>query len=612
MSEYRRLNARLARGWNTWNVRSVLSHVRLPDGFVLNLGLKEFEFTSYLKEALIARPEQREEQVRPGLRSYDGGYTELELAYKGIELRVQSAVAGEDLLLLVTPLKMQRKTALLTVEGGLLWNRPGHVCLEDGVLTAHTPAGTTPVFPTADLLEDPHIPAQGPYLVIALEGPVGIATGSARCLSEITEHMAARRKEEVARVAAFGDLAEVYVAIQTAMAWDTIYDPSKDRVITPVCHLVSVLSGGYILFCWDLYFAGYMAALDNPDLAYANTLAMTEEATEAGMVPNYAQPDGFKSYDRSEPCVGAAVARELYRRFGDRWFLEEIYDGLFAWNRWWHENRMNGDLLSWGSTPYTPLADRYWEHTGVNDTFGGALESGLDNSPLYDEVAFDQENHWMKLHDVGLNSLYIADCNALAEIADVLGKQEDALRLRECADGLSESMQALWDEDTGLFLNRHTDTGILSKRLAPTLFYPLLAKIATQAQADRMINEHFFNPEEFWSDWVLPSIARNDPAYSDQEYWRGRIWAPMNFLVYLGLRNYDLPEAQTALVEKSKALLLKEWREHGYVCENYCADTGAGGEEGGRSDRFYHWGGLLGLMAFIEAERLPAPEASLT
>jgi glycogen debranching enzyme len=72
-----------------------------------------------------------------------------------------------------------------------------------------------------------------------------------------------------------------------------------------------------------------------------------------------------------------------------------------------------------------------------------------------------------------------------------------------------------------------------------------------------MVTEHLTNPDEFWGRWVLPSIARNDPAYPDQNYWRGRIWAPMNFLVYLGLRNYDVPEVQAELAAKSRRLLLK-------------------------------------------------------
>jgi len=74
----------------------------------------------------------------------------------------------------------------------------------------------------------------------------------------------------------------------------------------------------------------------------------------------------------------------------------------------------------------------------------------------------------------------------------------------------------------------------------------------------------------------------------------------MNWLVYLGLRNYpDLQEARRMLVEKSTMLLLEEWRFRGHVHENYNAQTGAGCDSP-RSDPFYHWGGLLGLMAIEE------------
>jgi hypothetical protein len=114
-----------------------------------------------------------------------------------------------------------------------------------------------------------------------------------------------------------------------------------------------------------------------------------------------------------------------------------------------------------------------------------------------------------------------------------------------------------------------------------------------------MVDEHLLNPGEFWGEWVIPATPRNDPAFADNTYWRGRIWAPLNFLVYLGLRNYDLPEARKALSEKSKNLLLKSWLSDGYVFENYSAVTGAG-DDVGNSDKFYHWGALLGFITLIE------------
>ena len=43
-------------------------------------------------------------------------------------------------------------------------------------------------------------------------------------------------------------------------------------------------------------------------------------------------------------------------------------------------------------------------------------------------------------------------------------------------------------------------------------------------------------------------------------------------------------------------LLLKEWRMHGHVHENYSGDDGMGCGVG-NSDKFYHWGGLLAYIA---------------
>ena len=97
-------------------------------------------------------------------------------------------------------------------------------------------------------------------------------------------------------------MAEVHAAIQTCLAWDTIYDPTHERVISPVSRNWSVGSGGYVLFCWDNYFAAYLASVDNRDLAYANAVEITRERTPAGFVPNVAsRVCGFTSLDRSQP-----------------------------------------------------------------------------------------------------------------------------------------------------------------------------------------------------------------------------------------------------------------------------------------------------------------------
>jgi len=68
--------------------------------------------------------------------------------------------------------------------------------------------------------------------------------------------------------------------------------------------------------------------------------------------------------------------------------------------------------------------------------------------------------------------------------------------------------------------------------------------------------------------------------------------------VYLSLSRYEFPEVRKAFAEKCEKLLLKEWLDNHHVHENFNADTGMGC--GSRSYEFYHWGGLLGLIALME------------
>ena len=282
--------------------------------------------------------------------------------------------------------------------------------------------------------------------------------------------------------------------------------------------------------------------------------------------------------------------------------MRDTFLPLLRWNRWWAAHRDVDGYLVWGTDagnqPVNP------DDPSVGTLQAAKYESGLDNSPMYDDAPFHPETNRMHLADVGLMGLYVADCDALAEIAAVLGKTSEAQELRAREEHYRAKLRTLWDPKTGIFLNRNLDTGQLSPRISPTNLYPLLAKVPTAEQAGRMVKEHLLNPAEFWGDWVLPSISRADPAFRDQEYWRGRVWGPMNYLVYLGLRNYDQAAVRRQLGQKSLALFEKEWRENGHVHENYNAITGSG-DDVHSSDRFYHWGALLGLIDYLERDNSP-------
>lgn len=449
--------------------------------------------------------------------------------------------------------------------------------------------------------EKEYLANTSPYLAVKFNEPVAFYTGEIKSIDQIKALVAKRRSELEKKFSKYGELAPTYQAMQSVIGWNVIYDASNERVIFPVSRLWNDNFGGqFVLFDWDTYFGAWMASLESKELAYANAVEITKHITPGGFIPNFAGSYQSASFDRSQPPVGSLVFKALYRKFQDKWVLEYVYDDLLKWNRWWPKNRDHNGLLCWGSSVVEPPLKSDF---ATNDWQGAAYESGLDNSPMYDKVPFNKQTHMLELADAGLMGLYVMDCENLGEIASILGKVQDAKELKERAAHYRKNLSQLWDEKAGIYKNKRTDTGELSPRLSPTNFYPLLAKAPTKAQAERMVKEHLLNPEEFNGQWMLPSIAMNDPAFKDQDYWRGRIWGPMNFLVYLGLRNYDLPQARKLLAEKSNRLMMDNVRLNGYIYENYNAITGNVKDpaEGKRmGDNYYHWGALLGFIELME------------
>lgn len=594
--EYLELQENLGKGWNTWYNNSVISYVLLPEGFSINLCVSKPGKKDYLREVFKAsKISNRPEEVKLGLRADDGSYTSLELTYLKEVIEVQTGTDGSDELILVTP-KQQSKNQLV-VEAGLLWGRDGIIGLEDSKLIGKFSSRTISVSTTERQIKDAYVVTSAPNIIVSLKNEVGIYTGKKRSIDEIKSIISKKRVEQEKRISSYDDLSEPFKAMQSILVWNTIYDAPNNRVISPVSRNWNVGWGGFVLFDWDTYFASYMCSLFNKNLAYANAIEITKAITPSGFIPNFQAPFGYSSWDRSQPPIGSTVIFAIYNRYHEKWFLIEVYDELLTWNRWWPKNRDINGYLAWGSNK-VPDSLKYLDRS--NNTMQGAkFESGLDNSPMYDNVPFNKQTGIMEFADVGLMSLYIMDCNSLATMADILGKKEDAKELRERSARYAEKLSSLWDENTGIFLNKRLDNGEKSYRLSPTNFYPMLAKVCSQKQAEIMMTKHYFNPDEFYGEFVMPSIARNDSAFKDNNYWRGRIWAPMNFLVYMGMQNYNLPKAKNDLLEKSKSLLLKSWKEDGSIYENYNGSTGQG-DDVKNADGFYHWGALLTFMSLIE------------
>lgn len=120
-----------------------------------------------------------------------------------------------------------------------------------------------------DTVVDYAVDVSTPYFSFELDKPAAISTGSKRSLEEVRAIIAARKNEYESHAISMGeDVAEVYKAMSTILAWNTIFEPNHQRVLSTVSRTWNVKRGGYGLFCWDNFFMAYMCALDNKELAF--------------------------------------------------------------------------------------------------------------------------------------------------------------------------------------------------------------------------------------------------------------------------------------------------------------------------------------------------------
>jgi hypothetical protein len=384
-------------------------------------------------------------------------------------------------------------------------------------------------------------------------------------------------------------------AIGNSTFWNTVYAPSNDLIFPSISRFWAHRWNGWATGAWDIFFGSLLMSLEDKAQTEAAVKAILLAQTPSGLVPNVASGAGTTP-DRSNPPIGSYAMWKEYQRFGDRQMLSWAYPRLKKWHEWWFRDRGDGQpsrdgnrdgLLEWGSDRGSTLS-----MGGRGFLEASKLESGMDDSPMYDDATYDPHAYTMNLADVGLNSLYALDAECLSKIAAILGEESEARTFADEYVRTKELVQAkLWNEVDGIYENRFWD-GRFSKRLSPTNFYPLVAGIATPMQARRMVEQHLLNPKEFWGEYVLPSIARNDPAFGDQFYWRGGIWGPTNYMVYEGLGRYRFDKIALEFAQKSYNLFWGDWKRNQYANESYFASGG-----NGRGDTHYTWGALLCLIA---------------
>jgi len=378
-------------------------------------------------------------------------------------------------------------------------------------------------------------------------------------------------------------------AVRDVIAWNTVWDGINARPYTAISRNWDVAKfGGFGVWLDDQLYAAMAAAMLDAELARENLAVALSNATPEGNLACLITA-GDAWVDRTQIPVASFVAWSIFARTGSRSMLSLAYETLARNQRWWWRVRdpHGRGLVSYGTSD---VGEGLYKGTH----FGARNESSMDNAPIHDETSYDAATRTLDCLDVGLNSLVALDAEMLALIAAELGDEAGAAEFAARAEATRTRIrEELWDEARGIFANRLWD-GRFVKSVGPTSFYPLVAGAASPEQVERLV-AHLDDPALFGGRFGLPGVARSDPAFPDNTYWRGRIWPPLNFLTWHGLKRVGRHAEATRLAERSLALFRQSWDERRLCPENFNADSGEALDQPD-TEGFYGWGVLMPAM----------------
>jgi hypothetical protein len=270
----------------------------------------------------------------------------------------------------------------------------------------------------------------------------------------------------------------------------------------------------------------------------------------------------------TQPPVAATIVRKLWEsaaESGDvdryRQRLEALFPKLLAWHRWFHEFRdpeRRGVVVA--THPWETGRDNSpeWDAPGEaidvsnvgdyvrRDT--SHLDSKMRPTKLeYDRylalVQFGRGAGWdhrrisrenpFRVADVGMSMILLRANRDLAALADELGKAEDAAEIRGWIDLAERGIGWLWNDDAQAWCSRDVIAGRSSGFITSASFLSFYAGLS-DARRDGAMRAHFDRIAAL-VDHVMPSLDPADPGFQMVRYWRGPVWAVVNYMIGTGL-----------------------------------------------------------------------------
>ena len=236
----------------------------------------------------------------------------------------------------------------------------------------------------------------------------------------------------------------------------------------------------------------------------------------------------------------ARTALEMYYLAElDNAYLETLYDCLSRYDDYLWKARdedHNGCLESWCE----------WD---LGDDNALRYQGGPYGCP---EGIPPQNHPVLPMESTDMMSISYSCRITCAKIAAILQNGHES-EWKGKAGAVQEKIRTyLWREEKNACYNRNRNNQFMDELEASNL-RALYFGSFTQDMADRFIRHHLKNPDEFWTELPLPSVARNNPWYRQDENFSS-MSGPTTMLHYmrtvLGLEDYGYPAEVTELMKR--------------------------------------------------------------
>lgn len=292
----------------------------------------------------------------------------------------------------------------------------------------------------------------------------------------------------------------------------------------------------------------------------------------------------------TQPPVAATMVRKLWQRAcaagqadAYRPRLMALFPKLMAWHRWFAAHRdpeRRGVVVA--MHPWETGRDNApeWDAPGEAIDISNVgdyvrrdtshLDAKMRPTKLeYDRylalVQYGRAQGWdhakisagnpFQVADVGMSMILLRANRDLAALALELGRQAEADELRGLIQRAEEGIGWLWDDVQQTWCSRDLLTGKFSGFVTSASFLSFYAGLQDHAKDAAML-AHFKRIGEKVR-YLMPSLDPDDPGFQMIRYWRGPVWAVVNYMIGTGLEEAGHDRAAARVRDDTRALIEK-------------------------------------------------------